>query len=130
MISLSDLVTALRPHADGLASFYGGPIYLVGSALDGILTGDVDVRCVVSEKDWKRLFVSFFDPEGKEGVEQSLWRLRYEELKQSRRWSRAVGMRIDLQIQKKPTFSEYATKPRLRLDSTPEWLWRAGENSG
>ena len=54
-----------RRTANSLAALYGAPVYLVGSALDSRRRArDIDVRVIVAELDWVRLFrTPFFDPQ-------------------------------------------------------------------
>ena len=111
--------------ASSLTSRYGGPIYLVGSALvkPAPLAGDYDVRVLLENADIERLFGT--DLSYAEGDLTSVrrWRWLREELKQARRMSRAMRVNIDFQFQHAQHQARYAGKPRLRLDkATDEYL--------
>lgn len=115
------LAGALRNQADALASMYGGPVYLVGSALHLADPGDVDLRCVLEEHDWRRLF-GRADPLNAERARMRRYR---EELKQSRRLARAFHYRFDFQFQ---TVAAFDAKhgPRVRVDALPAYVFEAG----
>ncbi len=112
--------------ANSLAALYGGPVYLVGSALYKENPLDYDIRIPLSEEDIVRRF-------GKPGKlddnftwEQD-WRLYYDCLKQSRRLARGLLFRVDFQIQTLRHFEAHKDMPRLRLDSAPEGFFEAGK---
>ena len=117
------LATALRLQANALASIYGGPIYMVGSALRLEDPGDVDLRCVLEEHDWRRLFGGL-DQHGREKERTTMRRYR-EELKQSRRLARSFRYRFDFQFQARATF-EAKHGPRVRVDTLPDDVLAAG----
>lgn len=117
------LAPALRAHADGLASMYGGPIWMVGSALQLEDPGDVDLRCVLEEHDWRRLFGGL-DQHGQEKERTRLRRYR-EELKQSRRLARGFRYRFDFQFQSRAAFKA-KHGPRVRIDAVPDYVFAAG----
>ena len=117
------LAHALRHQADALASMYGGPIYMVGSALQLEDPGDVDLRCVLEEHDWRRLFGGL-DQHGQEKERTRLRRYR-EELKQSRRLARGFRYRFDFQFQARATFAA-KHGPRVRIDAVPDYVFAAG----
>jgi hypothetical protein len=129
------LCGALRRFADGLASAYGGPIYLVGSGVDRIhlwpgdygYHHDLDLRCLVPRAQLELLFgpraIRNDNPAGH--CHQDIAQMR-EQLKQSRRLSRALQMRVDFQIQTVPVRTRYAHLPRLRVDTLPDELFTAG----
>lgn len=125
---------SLSHLATGAAFMYGGPIFLVGSALYEHDPHDFDVRVVLQEHDFRRLFGDRETDEAKikrgaRGWSPGRQELRQgrEELKQSRRWWAATGQhhRIDFQFQ---TLETWAAKdgPRLRLDHVPKWGFLAG----
>lgn len=108
---------------------YGGPVYLVGSALVEPDPYDVDIRCAIGKGDWLRLFG---DPQPRPGCAAYDWptsRLAWgrDRLKQSRRLSRAFLRNIDWQVQRVEELEHsYVGKPRLRLDTIPDAIFLAG----
>lgn len=116
------LAPALRAHADGLASMYGGPIWMVGSALHLPDPGDIDLRCVLGDDDWRRLFGRSDDNGEKE---RTIHRRYREELKQSRRLARGFHYRFDFQFQGAAAF-ETKHGPRVRVDSLSDYVLGAG----
>jgi hypothetical protein len=113
--------------ANGLAARYGGPLYLVGSALWLSEPNDFDVRVVLSEHDADRLFGEVKPVEWIDGIPiQPQWmRILREELKQGRRAARVLGVNVDFQFQ---SFERFIRQdgPRLRLDSHPKFFFLAG----
>lgn len=127
--------TAIQRFADGLAASYGGPVYVVGSGIDRIhlwpgdfgYLSDLDLRCLVSRDDLERLFgprtIRNDNPAGH--CHQDIAQMR-EQLKQSRRLSRALQMRVDFQLQALPLRTKYTDRPRLRADTLPDEFFAAG----
>lgn len=115
------LAGALRHQANGLASMFGGPIWMVGSALRLVDPGDVDLRCVIGDHDWRRLFGLTDKLNG----ERTRMRRYREELKQSRRLARGFGYRFDFQFQSAETFAA-KHGPRVRVDTVPDEVFTAG----
>ncbi len=117
-------VAAFGRTANSLAALYGGPVYLVGSALYKEDPLDIDVRLPLGDADLLRRF----GPQGKLDDnftwECDWWRY-YDQLKQSRRLSRHLPFRIDFQFQRLAIFEQH-TGDRLRLDSAPEGFFLAG----
>lgn len=116
--------------ANTYAASYGGPLYLVGSALSEPYPFDLDLRLVVPAST---ITLIYGDDEREDGEPWSRCRLHmaYDRLKQSRRLTRRyglLGIAIDFQVQSEDSAPRYATKPRRRLDSIPDWFWRAGES--
>lgn len=113
--------------ANTYAASYGGPLYLVGSALTCPDPFDFDLRVVIGEADMLRLFgANERTPENPWSERQM--RMAYDRLKQSRRLSRIYGglAFIDFQVQSEASQEGYSDKPRRRLDTIPNWVWRAG----
>lgn len=112
--------------ACAFATRYGGPVYLVGSALREERPGDFDVRLVLDERDLVRLF-------GERRIVQERWwdwteqdqRRGREQLKQSRRLSRRFRCNVDFQFQSKLEAERYAG-PKLRLDTVPAATFEVG----
>lgn len=108
---------------------YGGPIYLVGSALVDSNPYDVDIRCAIGKADWLRLFGEPYQRAGCVAYDWTTSRLAWgrDRLKQSRRLSRAYLRNIDWQVQRVEELEHrYAGKPRLRLDTVPDEIFAAG----
>lgn len=116
---------ALRT-ANAFACRYGGPLYLVGSALREARPGDYDVRLVLGDRDMVRLF-------GERRLMADRWwdwteqdhRRGREQLKQSRRLSRRFNCNVDFQIQTLLEASRYRG-PRLRLDTVANAVFEVG----
>lgn len=111
-------VTAMLAHANGYAALFGGPCFLVGSALAKAEPGDWDVRCVIDSDDMLRL-------RGKDG-----WGVLRIQLKQSRRLARELGVNVDFQLQyiKFALQEKYAALPSVRLDGAPMGFFDAGRS--
>lgn len=124
-----------RGNANHLAIAYGGPLYLVGSALTSLAPDDIDLRLLLDREDCVAMWGEHFDHGGIEWSPGKIARHR-EELKQSRRltrrWKGGAGIgdyvrRFDFQFQpalfssvdpdRHPIMRE--GKPFLRLDSIP-----------
>lgn len=120
-----------RGNANHLAIAYGGPLYLVGSALTSLTPGDIDLRLLLDREDCVAMWGQRFDNSDLEWSAGKLARHR-EELKQSRRltrrWKGGAGLgvrRFDFQFQcglftdtedRHPVMRE---QPFLRLDTVP-----------
>lgn len=125
-----------RANANSLAMAYGGPLYLVGSALTSPEPGDIDLRLCMEREDMETLFGGDFDAHGIDWS-PAKWRRVREELKQSRRLTRrwrggGPAWRFDFQFQC-TLFSDFdglpimpEGKPFLRLDTAPLDYFRAG----
>ena len=117
----------IKRSANALACRLGGPVYLVGSALDVLNPADFDVRVLLREADLLRLF-------GKSMMRNGDWtdwterdvRMGREQLKQSRRLSRRLRCNVDFQIQSEVDFKRYEGRPRLRLDTVPLETFEVG----
>jgi len=121
-----------RSNANYLAIAYGGPLYLVGSALTSLVPGDIDLRLLLDRTDCEAMWGERFDQSDLDWSPGKLARHR-EELKQSRRltrrWRGGAGFggarRFDFQFQTGP-FTDggdrhpvMPDKPFLRLDTIP-----------
>jgi hypothetical protein len=102
-------------------------VYLVGSMLAtplGESTFDIDVRVVVGEDDLVRLYGRYgadVDPQMRRA------KMRYDRLKQSRRLSRVFRRNIDFQTMTEADAVRHKDKPRVRLDTTPDHHFTAGQ---
>lgn len=114
-----------RQLANGYATRYGAPLFLVGSALREAKPHDVDIRIPLQDHDIERLFGTDTDrPEiGDTPVQMQRW--MHEELKQSRRLARMWRENFDLQFQPFERFWR-SDAPRIRLDTIPKWTFLAG----
>lgn len=113
---------AMGPMADALASMYGGRIYMVGSALQLVDPGDVDIRCRLSLADYERLFGTFHTEEDRPKIMARRYR---EELKQSRRLWKAFKYRFDFQFQTEKVFDS-KIGPRVRVDALDDYVFTGG----
>ena len=119
---------SFQSFANSLASRLGGPVYLVGSALHRHRPADYDVRVVLEEHDLVRLFGLADDKKRPDGQlwNTRQWAMGREQLKQSRRLSRAMRVNVDFQIQTVHEAEQRATRPRLRLDTASDGFFDAG----
>lgn len=112
---------ALRGWANLMASRYGRPVYLTGSALEEPLPRDIDVRVVLSKTEWEARFGRFVEG----------YATRLENIDADRRWHveiakmnrNAAGqthLPIDFQVQALPEAAPYLSKRRERLDDLPD----------
>jgi len=53
-----------RGNANHLAIAYGGPLYLVGSALTSLRPGDIDLRLLLDRADCEAMWGDAFDNSG------------------------------------------------------------------
>lgn len=127
--------TRFRDYANSMAMAYGGPLYLVGSALTSPEPGDIDLRLMLERADMEALFGGDFEQCGPDWS-NAKWRLEREQLKQSRRLTRrwrggGPAWRFDFQFQC-TLFSDIdglpimREGPHLRLDTVPLDYFRAG----
>jgi hypothetical protein len=116
------------------ASAYGGPIYLVGSALATLEPGDWDLRCMLERPALDLWFGEGWDLENfdKPGWPPSRVALHREQLKQSRRLTRQLKRRVDFKLES-CLYSDVdglpimrGGKPHLRMDDLPLSLFKAG----
>lgn len=124
---------SFRGWANELAMLYGGPLYLVGSALTIDHPGDYDLRL---QLDRETCVLYWGDKFGEQSWDPSdgWFARKREELKQSRRITKTFGRgwkRFDFQFQC-TLFRDDGTplmregKPVLRLDECPTHLFAAG----
>lgn len=108
--------------ANGLAMRFGGKVYLVGGAVTEPKPRDYDVRVVVSQLDFLRLFgfpAKEYRIENQWG--EAEWNRAAENLKQSREafiYCHALDCRnVDVQIQTVAEANGHLDKPRVRIDA-------------
>lgn len=113
----------LLRHANHLAEFYGGPVYLVGSALRKPNPRDYDIVVIIPDTDFFHrygLTPKDWEKEGASGLYENRWRWAADMIKQTRRaWSHTME-NVDLKII--PEWSEaarWAKEPKFRLDTRP-----------
>lgn len=115
----------LRAWADGIAGFYGAPVYLVGSALQdhNEHPRDWDIRVEMPDDDFSARFgsVEAWTTEAVTGQwGECRWRWSAECVKRTRDAWRWAMVNVDFQIYPL-THAEraYGKMPKLRLDSMP-----------
>ena len=95
---LNAMLPKLKCVANQLYAYYGGAVYLVGSALEKEDARDIDVRVVVSHKDFERLFgphTDFFKEYSTGEFGLTTWRWAEDRLKRCRLLYDRFGLRID-----------------------------------
>ena len=99
---MTDRITKLLPSlkciANQLYGYYGGEVYLVGSALQKENSRDIDIRVIVTQEDFERLFGKYsdFSMEFNSGVFSiTAWRWVEDRLKRCRDLSKRTGENID-----------------------------------
>jgi hypothetical protein len=113
---------SFRRAANAIAAYYGGPVYLVGGALQPGKPRDLDIRIVIPTADYERLFGKC-DPDVDHLLDHcpACWAVMREQLRENRLWSQRWRRRFDIQFQSDEFATQmYAREPRLRLDSAPE----------
>lgn len=119
------LLPRLRAWADGIAGFYGAPVYLVGSALqDGNDNPrDWDIRVELPDEDFTARFgdAEAWTTEAVTGQWGEVrWRWSAECVKRTRDAWAWTGVNVDFQIYPLSHAQRaYGKMPRLRLDAMP-----------
>jgi hypothetical protein len=120
-----------RRNANSLAVRYGAPVLLVGGALVDEHPRDYDVRIVLSEEDHKRQFKGVSgqirDVKYLNDFEDWEWRRGYDCLKHSRVMSVRMRVCVDFQIQSEHEAQAWKDLPSVRLDTAPDWFFKAGK---
>ncbi len=123
---------AFQRTADGLAALYGGPVLLVGGALEDVEPRDYDVRVVVAAEE---LHLRYGRPMGwhfpTTEVEADVtqpweWRQYLDERKQSLRLSRRFRLPIDFQVwddYEEAKAVSISGRTGVRLDAAPARLF-------
>lgn len=114
----------LRREGNNLSAFYGGRVYLVGSALldANEQPRDWDVRVIISDAEFQR---RYGDPqawigEGHSGKWTRIrWRWSDDCVKQSQVASAACQVLVDVQVYPDCFEGIFTGKPRMRLDKRP-----------
>ena len=125
-----ELDLACRPLAEG----FGYGVYLVGSSMERPDYRDVDVRLILSDEEFDRIFLPGTDAaiqEGRLGAGRSFWTIVC--LAVSRYLSERSGLPVDFQVQRQTEANQKHDGPRSALgtgralyagagDGTPEVL--------
>ncbi len=106
-------------QANSLATKYGGKVWLVGGALREGNPRDYDVRIVIGDQDWLRLFREAYETSVCEWLPQH-WARARDNLKQSRLMSLRMCENVDVQIQHASEVEKYALEMKVRLDSAED----------
>ena len=120
--NIKQLLPFLKRIANQLYGYYGGPVYLVGSALTDENPRDIDIKVVVSRKDFERLFGNYdhFAVEYSTGEFGDVaWKWVDDRLKRCRILSEEIGQNIDFGC-----YSEEMWRtdfPYLRIDTRQEY---------
>lgn len=119
-----------RRNANSLAVRYGAHVVLVGGALTDEDPRDYDVRIVLSDADFMVLYggtlyrnrpaEALFDYELWE------WKRGYDCLKLSRLMTHRMCVPVDFCIQAESEARVHEGKPKIRLDTAPDWVLRVG----
>lgn len=119
-----------RRNANSLVGRYGAHVFLVGGALEDEEPRDYDVRIILPDDDFRRLYGGH--PLDDKPVESCFdyqmweWRRAYDGLKQSRLMTVRMSVPVDFQVQAESEARVYDRRPVVRLDSTPAWVFKAG----
>lgn len=120
-----------RRNANSLAARYGAHVLLVGGALEDESPRDYDVRIVLPDDDFRRLYGGA--PGGERPLDAMFdfesweWRRAYDCLKQSRIMTHRMSVPVDLQIQAETEARAYEGNPSVQLDNAPEWVLQAAK---
>ena len=119
---------SLRGWANLMASRYGRPVYLVGSALEEAMPRDIDVRVVLAKSEWEARFGTYAEGYSArlENIDAER-RWHVEHAKMNRNGAGATHLPIDFQVQCMAEAAPYLSKRRERLDDVPELVppWEA-----
>jgi len=122
-----------RRNANSLAARYGAHVFLVGGALEDEEPRDYDVRIILPNDDFRRLYGGH--PLDEKPIEARFdyqpweWRRAYDGLKQSRIMTQRMSVPVDLQVQAESETRAYEGKPAVQLDTAPEWVLKAGRRN-
>ena len=59
--TITELLPKLTKLANHWYAYYGGPVFLIGSALEKEEPRDIDIRVVVTKEDFERLYGKYED---------------------------------------------------------------------
>ena len=115
----------LRGWANLMASRYGRPVYLVGSALTQAKPRDIDVRVVLSATEYENRFGSW--------KQWSYGQTSLEYMDEQRRWHQEIAkmnvqaaatthLPVDFQIQPLPDAMRYSDQRRQLIDDLPDLI--------
>lgn len=113
--------------ANGMAWYYGAPVWLTGSALYKEHPRDYDIRIILEDHDYHRLFGTDKVVPADKMISPQYRNVIYEQLKENRKWSKHCDCRLDIQFQTVHTVAAfYALQRRVRLDTLDDYLFHAG----
>lgn len=117
--------------ANGIAGFYGHPVYLVGSQLYKDKPRDVDVICIIPDREFVLRYINQFEVVGHTDFEKcQQWQMRYKSgLYNESNWVWAkdvlhkslqgmyyTSLQIDLKVYPQSVQDkEFADKPKLKI---------------
>ncbi len=122
----SQKLLVLKRWANGIAAYYGVPVYLVGSALreSNHDPRDWDIRCCLPNYDFMVRYGSAEEwvAEGISGNwTRTRWRWSADCVKQTKHAWRATGaLNVDFQTQPISEWERFNNEPRLRLDQAEQ----------
>jgi hypothetical protein len=130
-----DYLEGLRKFANGLAGYYGQPVWLVGSVLlpSNSRPRDWDIRVVLPNEDFEMRFGALGEwaHDGLTGKwHEARWRWADENVKRSREAWRTLRLPVDFQTMPVVSASAYRADMRFRLDTMPGELEEAIPDSG
>jgi len=103
-------MTYIRCFSECAASRLGSPIYLVGSCLESITPNDIDLRCVIADEEFDRVF-------GDAPEKNQFLALVLSEWFAGRLYAVTTNLLgIDFQFQRQ-TVSDRISRPRLLVGS-------------
>ena len=130
VLSLKTFLEQFQRNANGIATRYGGPVFLVGGACTGHVN-DWDIICVLSHEEMRRNFGPSYGKDGRRSLnylfQYAEWETKkaYYELKTSRLMSKRMCLMIDFKIQSvnEARSKTYLGKPSVRCDGLEDWVF-------
>lgn len=121
-------VPAFMKQANYYASLYGAPIWFVGSGLRSPNPSDLDIRVVLSDLEFWRMYGRPIDDASHdhEPWDEWRWRRAADNLKRSRRSGVWGGYRIDFQVLTVQEAQMFKDQDKIRLDTAPDWVLSSG----
>lgn len=121
---LLKLLPSLKCIANQLYGYYGGEVYLVGSSLQKENCRDIDIRIIITDVDFERLFGKYSDfakeyNSGDFGI--TTWRWVDDRLKRCRDLSKRTGENIDFCCWHTSIWKPDEYPNHMRLDTKSEF---------
>lgn len=118
----TDRLVLLQRWANGIAGFYGVPVYLCGSALrdDNVDPRDWDVRLCLPDRDFTVRYgdVAAWVSQGQTGAwERPRWRWSEDCVKRTHEAWQQTKLNVDFQVYPEPYWDSFGDQPRVRLDT-------------